>query len=74
MPEPFEPIRQEDITGEATIQIGLTLNLGNYESARVDIGGRVSIRREDLDATSDKLKAWATARIGKETREIRGKL
>ena len=74
MPEPFEPIAVEDITGEASIQIGLTLNLGNYESARVDIGGRVSIRREDLDATSDKLKEWAAERIGRESREIRGKL
>lgn len=44
-----------------TVEGGTTINLGNYESARVGISLRVPTTKDDLDASHD----WAVEWIGK---------
>lgn len=74
MKEPFPPWEGDGPNAEATMALGLTLNLGNYESARVDIGGTVPCGVDEMSATHDKLKAYLTGRIQAECREIRGQI
>jgi hypothetical protein len=72
--EPFKPYEGDGPPAEANMALGLTLNLGNYESARVDIGGNVPCEPDEMSANHDKLKTYLTTRIQQECREIRGQL
>lgn len=44
---------------EVGYEIGLTLNLGNYESARITVGVKLPCYVEELDVTLQRAKAWA---------------
>jgi hypothetical protein len=61
------------VTAPATVEIGygLTLNIGNYESARVDVKVSVPCYREEVDAAYDFAKKWAEDRVRKEVSEVR---
>jgi len=72
--EPFKPYEGDGPPAEANMALGLTLNLGNYESARVDIGGNVPCPPDEMSGNHDKLKVYLTARIQSECREIRGQI
>ena len=64
------------ITGapaEINIQYGLTINLGSYESARVDVGIRYPCDREKVTETFESAKAWCENRIKAEVKEIRNR-
>ena len=74
MKEPFKPYEGDGPPAEANMALGLTLNLGNYESARVDIGGNVPCPADEMSACHDKLKTYLTDRIQSECREIRGQV
>lgn len=48
---------------------GRTVNLGNFESMRVDIGIELDIEGDSLDkadVTHDRLKAWVEGKLAKE--------
>jgi len=72
--EPFSALEIDGHVAEANMALGLTLNLGNYESARVDMGGSVPCAINEMSASHDKLKKYLTSRIEAECREIRGQV
>ena len=72
--EPFKPYEGEGPPARATMALGLTVNLGNYESARVDIGGDVPCSPDEMGANHAKLKTYLTEGIQAECREIRGQV
>lgn len=51
---------------------GLTMNLGNYESARFDVVLELPCHVEDIDAADDFAKAWVEKRCEAEVAEVRG--
>ena len=61
------------VTQPATVEIGygLTLNIGNYESARVDVKVSVPCYREETDAAYEYAKAWAESRVKQEVAAVR---
>lgn len=61
------------VTEPATVEIGygLTLNIGNYESARVDVKVSVPCYREEINEAYDFAKKWAEERVQAEVKEIR---
>lgn len=50
---------------------GLTLNIGNYESARVDVKISVPCYREETDAAYEWARGWAEERMRREVNEIK---
>lgn len=61
------------VTQPATVELGygLTLNIGNYESARVDVKVSVPCYREETDAAYEWAKNWAEARVRQEVQSVR---
>ena len=61
------------VTQPATVEIGygLTLNIGNYESARVDVKVSVPCYREETDAAYEYAKTWAESRVKQEVAAVR---
>lgn len=49
----------------------LTMNLGNYESAKVDVGIEVPCYLEDVEAADEWAKRWVELRIRQEVRSVR---
>ena len=56
-----------------SIKLGITLNLGNYESARIDVGATVPCGEAELDDKYDKMKTYLTGKLNEEMQEIRSK-
>lgn len=50
---------------------GLTLNLGNYESARIDVKMNIPCYREEADDAYEHARQWAEQRIRREVAEVR---
>ena len=52
---------------------GRTFNLGNYESAKVDVGIElICDSEEDLDDQFEKAKEWVDGKIAEEEARIKG--
>jgi hypothetical protein len=51
---------------------GLTLNLGNFESARLDVGIEVPCLFPDVDAADEWARQWVEERVVKEVENVRG--
>lgn len=51
---------------------GLTLNLGNYESARFDVTLELPCHVEDIDAADEFARQWVEKRCEAEVAEVRG--
>lgn len=51
---------------------GLTLNLGKFESARVDVHITVPCHVEDIENADEFAKQWCASRIKQEVANIRG--
>ena len=58
---------------QVEVKLGLTINLGNFESARVDVGIRIPCTAEEIRPVFDEAKAWCTKQIGGEVKKIRGR-
>ena len=77
-------VGQEEVTNE-TIEIkrfvttpaqvdvgyGMTLNIGNYESARIDVRISVPCYREEVEDAYEYARQWAEARVQKQVQDIR---
>ena len=50
---------------------GLTLNLGNFESARIDVRLALPCDPRDRDAAFESAKAWVAARLQHEVGVVR---
>ena len=60
------------ISAPATISVkaGVTINLGNYESGRVDVMLTMPCYPEEVDGIYEDVKNWVDGRIEHERREI----
>lgn len=56
---------------EVALGLGLTLNLSNYESARVDVHLSEPCYTEEKDEAYDHAEKWVKERIQREVTEIR---
>lgn len=54
------------------VSLGLTINLGNFESARLDVGVRMPCDPSQVKETYVRAKDWCEAQVQQEVREIRG--
>ena len=61
------------VTQPATVELGygLTVNIGNYESARVDVKLSVPCYREESEAAYEWARTWVEERVRKEVVEIK---
>ncbi len=53
-----------------SVKAGITINLGNYESGRVDVMLTMPCYPEELDSVYEDVKAWVDSRVEHEKREI----
>lgn len=60
-------------TNPATISVkaGATVNLGNYESARVDVMLTMPCYIEEIDDIYPKVKEWVDAKLAEEYQELK---
>jgi len=56
---------------EVFYEAGGTINIGNYESARVTVGIRVPCYREEITTAFDTAKSWVEKVLETEVKEIR---
>lgn len=54
-------------------KMGLTINIGNYESARIDVGIRLPCMAAEAEQTWQNEKGWCEQKIKEEVRKIRGR-
>ena len=72
--ETIEKIRVTPFhTDTATVSVkgGATINLGNYESARIDVMLVVPCYVEEIDTVFPKVKEWVDAKLAKEYKELK---
>jgi len=62
--------RFETEPAKVTVDYGLTLNLGNYESARIGVAVSIPCYVEEVDRTYEKATDWAAKRIMQERDDI----
>ncbi len=56
---------------EVQVGMGLTLNLGNYETARVDVTIRIPCYREEAEQAYAAAREWVETRLQSEVEDIR---
>jgi len=56
---------------EILYEAGATLNIGNYESARITVGIRVPCYREEIPSAFEAAKSWVEAKLEAEVKDIR---
>lgn len=63
----------EFVTTPAEVEVGvaLTLNLGNFESAKLNVNVRVPCYKEELDAAYLFAQSFVESRVSKERDQIR---
>ena len=61
------------VTNPATVSVkaGATVNLGNYESARVDVMVSIPCYVEEIDDVYPKAKEWVDLRLAQEYKELK---
>lgn len=62
----------ETAPAEVGISYGLTLNLGNFESARLDVSLKVPCYKEEIEEVFVKAEAFVTGKVKAESEEIKG--
>ena len=55
---------------EASVSLGITKNLGNYESARIDVGVRLPCMTDEIDAAMETARTIARAKLAEETAKL----
>lgn len=53
-----------------SVKAGITINLGNYESGRVDVMLTMPCYPEEVDETYEDVKQWVDARVDKTAKDI----
>jgi hypothetical protein len=74
-----EEVHEEDLAvhefitepAKVEVKMGMTINLGNYESARVDVGLVVPCYREEADEAFEWSKKWVNEKTLEEAGEAR---
>lgn len=57
---------------QVTMQVGLTLNLGNYESATIKRGLTIPCYREEIPVVERRMSEWLMTRIRNDRKRIKG--
>lgn len=52
------------------MDLAVTINLGNYESAKISVGISVPCYKEEVDAAYDYAKNWISDRLQQEVAEV----
>jgi len=60
----------ETETAMVSVDYALTMNLGNYESARISVSVTVPCYKEEVDEAYEFAQAWAEQRLEKERNMI----
>jgi hypothetical protein len=53
-----------------SVKAGITINLGNYESARVDVMMTMPCYPEEIDGVYEDVKSWVDGRVDHVKKEI----
>jgi len=53
-----------------SVKAGITINLGNYESGRVDVMLTIPCYLEEVDSIYEDAKSWVDGRVEHEKKEI----
>ena len=61
-----EEIRMSEQTGSVGTSRGVTVNRGNYQSARIDVWASFPTKVEDVDANYKKCEEWVNERLKQE--------
>ena len=69
--ETIEVTKFDTEPAKVHVGFGLTINLGNYESARLDVSIEVPCYKEQADDAYVAAKAWVEARVQEEVAEIK---
>ena len=74
--EPGSEVHQEEIiegggAAKVKVEYGLTLNLGNFQTARVTIGVELPCRKDEVDATYQEAAKFVEEKLKLETEAIR---
>lgn len=70
--ETIEVTKFETQPAMVRVGFGLTINLGNYESARLDVSVEVPCYKEQVDDAYQQAKDWVEERVQQEVAEIKG--
>jgi len=66
-----EEVRMAPQLGSVGASCGYTINLGNYESARVDVWKTLPCKPEDADETYDECYQFVSGKVGELVVQIR---
>lgn len=69
--ETIQVTKFETEPAKVHVGFGLTINLGNYESARLDVSVEVPCYKEQVDDAYQAAKGWVEQRIHQEIEEIK---
>lgn len=70
-PHPFEPTAASPVAATVGLGMGLTLNLGGFEMARIDVRLDVPCNPARVGETYEAAKQWVTARLQEEVQSVR---
>lgn len=51
-------------------KVGATINLGNYDSVRIDVWCEVPCYKEEMDEAGDFAQAWCEQRVSSEKKQV----
>jgi len=69
--ETIEVTKFETEPARVRVGFGLTINLGNYESARLDVSVEVPCYKEQVDDAYTQAKVWVEERVQSEVADIK---
>lgn len=69
--EPFAVYDCDQPPAQVHVTYGLTINLRNFESARVDVGITVPCRPDEAAQTLKKAQEWVGERVKNEARRVK---
>lgn len=69
--ETMEVRNFQTVPAQVSLEYGLTLNLGNYESARLTVGVTLPCYAEEVDTMYEQARGWVEERINREKADIR---
>ena len=58
---------------EVSVNLGATLNIGNYQSIRVDVGATAVVDNKTPDEAFDEARAFAAEKLNQELKKLKAK-
>lgn len=70
----FEPVEIVGTPETVSVSMGLTMNLGNFESARIDVFRSMPIvpSNENANTAFEEIKKWVGEKLQAEIKSVRG--